>query len=155
MRRVFPALLVSVLAFLVLGASAALAAKPTFTRIDIADSGPDPFFTEACGFPVTSSAQGHVTIREFEQADEGLARVFNISLAVTVSANGNEVTFHDVGADVERVAPDGTVIVSIIGIVPGDFTGVLKFNPETEETILEPQHSLEGQTEALCEALAA
>jgi hypothetical protein len=155
MRGAMSVLVVSVLAVLVLGASAALAAKPTFTRIDVADSGPDPFFTEACGFPVTSSAEGHVTIREFDLADDGLARVLSISVAVTVSANGNEVTFHDVGADLARVAPDGTVIVSIIGIVPGGFTGVLKFNAETEETILEPQHSLEGQTEAICEALAA
>ena len=148
-------MLVSALGVLVLGASTALAAKPTFTRIDLANSGAAAFFTEACGFPVTFSAQGRATIRDFELADKGLASVVSISRAVTLSANGNEVTFHDVGADVARVAPDGTVIASTMGIVPREFIGVLKFNPETGETILEPQHSLEGQTEELCQALSA
>ena len=46
----------------------------------------------------------------------------------------------DVGIDQVRVQPDGTVILSIVGQVPVEFTGVLKINPETEEVLLEPHH---------------
>jgi hypothetical protein len=155
MTRVVSASALALLAVLVLAASAALAAKPTFTRIDFVESGTDELLTEACGFPVMFTEQGQVTIRDFELADKGLARVLTVNAVRTASANGNEVTFRDVGADHVRVAPDGTVIASVIGQLPLDFTGVLKFNPETGETTLEPQHNLEGQVAAVCEALSA
>jgi hypothetical protein len=63
--------------------------------------------------------------------------------------------FRDVGADLVRVEPDGTVILSIIGQVPFGFTGVLKIDLETGEAILEPHHSLEGDLEKACDALTA
>jgi hypothetical protein len=43
----------------------------------------------------------------------------------------------------------------IIGQVPFGFTGVLKIDLATGETILEPQHSLEGRVEEACEKLTA
>jgi hypothetical protein len=60
-----------------------------------------------------------------------------------------------VGADQVRIAPDGTAILMIIGQIPFGFTGVLKINLDTEEAILEPQHSLEGRIEDACAALTA
>jgi hypothetical protein len=118
MRRAVVASAIAVLAVLLLGASASPAAKPTFTRIDRRRIGPRRVPHGGMWVPVTFSAQGHVTIRDLELADEGLASVLSVNVATIVSANGNEVTFLDVGADVVRVAPDGTVIVSIIGQLP-------------------------------------
>jgi hypothetical protein len=43
----------------------------------------------------------------------------------------------------------------VIGQVPFGFTGVLKIDLATDEVILEPQHSLEGNIEEACAALTA
>jgi hypothetical protein len=51
------------------------------------------------------------------------------------------------------VQPDGTVILSIVGQVLFDFTGVLKINPETDEVILEPHHFFD--IEEVCAQLTA
>jgi hypothetical protein len=53
-----------------------------------------------------------------------------------------------------RIEPDGTAIL-IIGQVPFGFSGVLKIDLETGDTIVEPQHSLEGRLEEACTALTA
>jgi hypothetical protein len=63
--------------------------------------------------------------------------------------------FRDVGADLVRVEPDGSAILMIVGQVPFGFTGALKIDLATGETILEPQHSLEGRVEEACEKLTA
>jgi hypothetical protein len=65
------------------------------------------------------------------------------------------VTVRDVGGDVLRVEPDGTVVLLLIGQLPFAFTGVMMLDPDTGEVILEPQHSLEGDVEAVCAALTA
>ena len=49
--------------------------------------------------------------------------------------------------------PDGTVILSIVGQVLFQFTGVFKVNPETGEVILEPHHFFD--IEDVCAQLAA
>ena len=67
----------------------------------------------------------------------------------------NTYRFRDVGADLFRVEPDGTAILMIVGQVPFGFAGALKIDLETGEAILEPQHSLEGNVEEACAALAA
>jgi hypothetical protein len=51
------------------------------------------------------------------------------------------------------VQPDGTVILSIVGQVPFEFTGVLKINLETGEVILEPHHEVDPTR--VCEPLTA
>jgi hypothetical protein len=81
--------------------------------------------------------------------------VNSINLAITFTAGENSVTVRDVGGDVLRVEPDGTVVLLLIGQLPFAFTGVMMLDPDTGEVILEPQHSLEGDVEAVCAALTA
>jgi len=138
----------------VAGGPTAHAGQPAFERITIDESGPDPFLTAECGFDVAYSAQGSVTFRSFADRTKGVQEIKTINVAYTVSANGNEYRFRDVGADVVRVAPDGTVILSIVGQIPFAFTGVLKLNLLTGELILEPHHDLSGDLQAACAVLA-
>jgi hypothetical protein len=147
-----------VAAVLVVGASAA---KPTLLRITVDDAGPDPEITAACGFPVNFAATGHVVVRTFDGKDNGLTDLTTLNVRVTFTGNGNTVGIHDVGADKVRIAPDGTMILSIIGQIPfeTDFTetgfhGVLKVDLATGEVLHEPRHTT-GTVAALCDALAA
>jgi hypothetical protein len=136
-------------------APTALGAKPTFERIDIDESFADDFLTEACGVPVTTSAQGHIIARTFAGEGTGATEVRTISVGLTATAGDNTYRFRDVGADIVRIEPDGTAILLITGQVPFDFSGVLKIDLETGEAILEPQHSLEENLEKACAALTA
>jgi hypothetical protein len=138
----------------VIGPSA-LAAKPTLERVEVNDLGvADPFLSDVCGVPVTIDVVGHVIIRTFDGSG-GPEQVLTLNLEITAHAGDNTYRARDVGGDVTRVAPDGTVIVMIIGQVPFAFTGVLKLNAETGEAILEPQHSLEDRVDDACAALTA
>ncbi|MDF2749490.1 MAG: hypothetical protein K0T00_665 [Gaiellaceae bacterium] len=138
----------------VIGPSA-LAAKPTLERVEVSDLGvADPFLSDACGVPVTLDIVGHVIIRTFDGSG-GPEQVLTLNLELTAHAGDNVYRMRDVGADIVRVAPDGTVILMIVGQVPFGFTGVLKLNPETGEAILEPQHSLEDRVDDACAALTA
>ena len=74
-------------------------------------------------------------------------------MALTATAGDNVFRFRDVGADVERIEPDGTAILMIVGQIPFAFTGVLKIDLETGEAILEPQHSIEERLETACAVL--
>ena len=115
----------------------------------------DEFLSDACGVPVTIDVVGHVTIRTFDGGGKGPERVLTINLEITAHAGDNVYRFRDVGADVLRVAPDGTTILMIVGQIPFDFTGVLKLNEDTGEAILEPQHSPRKRLDAACAALTA
>jgi hypothetical protein len=96
-----------------------------------------------------------VTVRTFSGEGTGLVELASLNFANTATAGENSVTFRDVGADLLRVEPDGTVVLLIIGQIPFGFTGVLMLDPDTGEVILEPQHSLEGDVEEVCAALTA
>jgi hypothetical protein len=133
----------------------AYAAQPTIGRFDFDESFEDVFLTEECGVPVTTHAQGHATVRTFEDGGTGAAELLSINVALTAMSGDNTYSFRDVGADLLRVEPDGTAILMIIGQVPFAFVGVLKIDLETGEAILEPQHSLEGSLEEACAALTA
>jgi hypothetical protein len=131
----------------------AVAAQPTMERLDIDESFPDEFLTEACGVQVTTHAEGHIIVRTFDGEGTGPAELTTISIGLTASADGNSYRFRDVGADLVRIEPDGTAILMITGQVPFSFTGVLKIDLETGEAILEPQHSLEEELDEACEVL--
>jgi hypothetical protein len=131
----------------------ALAAKPTIERIDIDETAPDEFLTEECGVEVTTHVEGQVIVRTFEGDATGPVELVTINLALTATADGNTYMFRDVGADLVRSEPDGTLILMVIGQVPFAFTGVLIIDLETEEAILEPRHSLEEELEEACEVL--
>jgi hypothetical protein len=131
-------------------------AAPTIERIPVNEIGVvDEFLSEECGVPVTLDIVGHVTIRTFADNAKGVQRVFTINLELTASAGDNTYRIRDVGADVLRIAPDGTAILMIVGQVPFGFTGALKLNDDTGEAILEPQHSLEERLEPACAILTA
>ena len=131
------------------------AVAPTFERFDIDNTGVDEFLTAECGVEVTFHEVGSVILRVFSGEGTGPAELTSINIATTVTAGENTFTFRDVGADLIRVKPDGTVILLIIGQVPFGFTGVLMLDLETGEAILEPQHSLEGEIEEACAVLTA
>jgi hypothetical protein len=147
--------LVGVVAVAALAAPSAFAGKPTFERIDIDETFDDDFLTEECGVPVTTHAEGHITLRVFEGAGRGVAELNTLNVALTAMSGENTYRFRDVGADQVRIEPEGTAILLIIGQTPFGFAGVLKIDLETDEVILEPQHSLEGNVEEACAALTA
>ena len=135
-------------------APGASAGKPTIERFDVDETFPDDFLTEACGVPVMTTAKGHVAVRTFPDG-AGPAEIRTLSIGLTAVAGDNRYRFRDVGADHVQVKQDGTAILLIIGQAPFDFTGVLKIDLATEEVILEPQHSTEGNIERACAALTA
>jgi hypothetical protein len=76
-----------------------------------------------------------------------------VNVSIVATAGDNQARFRDVGIDQIRVQPDGTVILSIVGQVPFEFTGVLKVNLDTGEAILEPHHEVD--TTRVCARLTA
>jgi hypothetical protein len=139
----------------VIGPGAALADQPTIERIAVDESFADEFLTEACGVPVTTTAQGDVIVRTFPGEGAGVVELTTLNISLTATAGDNTYKFRDVGADLVRIEPDGTAVLLIIGQIPFGFTGVLKIDLETGEAILEPQHSTEGNVEVACAALTA
>jgi hypothetical protein len=93
---------------------------------DLADEG-----VAECGVPVTTRAQGHIIVRTFPGEGTGVAEVRTINVSLTATAGGRVFRFRDVGADVTRIEPDGTAVLSITGQVPFAFAGVLKIDLET------------------------
>jgi len=134
--------------------AAAAAAGPTFERETISFEAPDAFLTAECGVPVTIAGEGHATNRYFQETGRaGIRYVRSVNVAITASAGDNEVTFRDVGADVEVLLPDGTRVLSLVGQLPFWFTGVLKIDPDSGEVLQEPQHYTDAT--AVCEALTS
>lgn len=134
-------------------APGATAGKPTLERFDIDETVLDDFLSDACGVTVMTHAQGHVIVRTFD--GNGPVQLNTINLALTATAGGNTYRFRDVGADLTRVQPDGTAVLSLIGQLPFDFSGVLKLDLDTGEAILEPQHSLEDDLDEACAILTS
>jgi hypothetical protein len=116
---------------------------------------PDPGLTAACGVDVTAHVKGVVGIRTFPGADTGPAELVTLSLTLTAMAGDNTYRFRNVGTNLTRVEPDGTAILQMTGQLPFEWTGVLKIDLETGETILEPNHTVEGDADEACAALTA
>lgn len=102
----------------------ALAAKPTIERVEVSDTFEDEFLTEECGVEVTTTVEGQFAVRTFEDRTSGVTEVFTINVGLTATSEYGEFRFRDVGADVTRVLPDGTLVVSISGQVPFEFAGI-------------------------------
>jgi hypothetical protein len=137
----------------VLGAGPASAAPPTFERITVDDTFADEFLSEECGVEVTTTVRGHITVRTFEGGGTGPASVTTINLEFTATAGDRTFRFRDVGADLTRIEPDGTAVLSIIGQIPFDFAGVLKIDLETGDVIVEPHDRSAEQLAKACAAL--
>jgi hypothetical protein len=124
----------------VLGGAAAAAQAPEREVIQVDDAFVDEDLAEECGVDeVNVTVTGRVTLFTFPDG-RVLQDLTTVNLAVVWSAGDNEVRVRDVGIDQVRVQPDGTVILSIVGQVLFQFTGVLKINLDTGNAILEPHH---------------
>jgi hypothetical protein len=129
-------------AFLVfaLADAAAAGGKPVKETITFSETFEDDFLTDACGVDVTTSVDGRVMSFTFPDRPVGPQDINSVHVNFVATADDNVVRFKDVGIDVVRVEPDGTVILMIVGQIPFDFTGALMINLTTGEVILEPQH---------------
>jgi hypothetical protein len=136
----------------VLGATAAAAQAPVKEVIQVDDEFVDEALSEECGVEVTVTSTGRVTVFTFPDG-KVLQELTTLNLEVVFTAGDNQIRVRDVGIDQVRVAPDGTVILSIVGQVPLGFTGVLKIDLDTGEAILEPHHF--ADIEEVCEQLTA
>jgi hypothetical protein len=138
---------------MVFGATAAAAQAPEREVISVEDQFVDEDLAQECGVDeVNVTLSGRVTLFTFPDGTV-LQDLTTINLEVVWSAGDNEVRVRDVGIDQVRVQPDGTVILSIVGQVLFQFTGVLKINDETGEVILEPHHFFD--IEDVCAQLTA
>jgi hypothetical protein len=146
-------LVLAVVALGVVAVASATAGQPVLTRVDIDETFPDEFLTEACGFDVTTHAQGHVIAKEFDRT-KGTVEVRTLNISLTAMAHGKTYRFRDVGADHVRLTKDGAIL-SVIGQIPFEFIGVLKINLDTEEVVHEPHHDISGRVADACAALAA
>ena len=148
-----PLVVAATAAAVIAGAVPAAAAPPTVERITFDDTFVDEQLSDACGVEVTTTARGSVTIRMFDGEGTGPVEWRNINVGLTATADGRTFRFRDVGADLTRVTPDGDLVLQISGQVPFAFAGVLKIDPETGETILEPQDRSEKQLARACAVL--
>jgi hypothetical protein len=136
----------------VLGATGAAAQAPEREVIPVDDQFVDEDLSEQCGVEVTATITGQVIELTFPEG-KVLQSVGAVNIQVVWTAGDNQVRTRDVGIDQIRVQPDGTAILSIVGQVPLDFTGVLKIDLDTGDAILEPHHFVD--IAELCERLTA
>ena len=143
--------LLGALVAVVLGATAAAAQAPVKETITFSDTFPDEFLTEACGVEVTTTATGRLTFFTFPDRPVGPQNLTSVHVDIVATAGDNQARFKDVGIDKVQVKPDGTVILSIVGQVPFEFTGVMKINLDTGEVIHEAHHIVD--TTGVCRLL--
>lgn len=153
MRRLFGSLVCALLVAGLAGPGVALGAAPVIERIDIDETFADDFLSEACGVPVTTTIRGRITFRTFPGEGTGAAQLNTVNFSLTATAGGDTFRFRDVGADLVRIEPDGTAVLSIIGKVPFAFNGVLKIDLETGDAILEPRDIGEQELAEACAVL--
>jgi hypothetical protein len=141
-HRLAVASLVGLIAVLVVALAPAAGAggKPVMETITFTDTFEDEELSEACGVDVTTTLSGSITTFVFPDRPVGLQDLRTVNVDFLSMSGDNTVRFKDVGIDTVQVRPNGTVILSIVGQVPFDFTGVLKIDLETGEAILEPVH---------------
>jgi hypothetical protein len=134
-----------------LGATAAAAQAPVKETITFSDTFQDEFLTQECGVEVTTTVNGRITFFTFPNRPVGPQDLTSVHVDLLATAGDNRARFKDVGIDKVQVKPDGTVILSIVGQVPFEFTGVLKINLNTGEVIHEAHHIVD--TTRVCRLL--
>ena len=128
---------------LVASTAMAASAAPVRETITFSETFQDEFLTEACGVEVTTTVDGRITFLTFPDRPVGPQDLTSIHVDFLATAGDNSVRFKNVGIDLVRVEPDGTVILMAVGQGPFAFTGVLKVNLTTGEVIMEPQHTVD------------
>jgi len=152
-RRLFGSLVCALLVAGLVGPGVALGAAPVIERIDIDETFADDFLSDACGVAVTTTARGEIIARTFPGEGTGVAELRTVNVSLTATAGDRTFHFRDVGADLVRIEPDGTAVLSIIGKLPFAFNGVLKIDLETGDAILEPRDIGEEQLAKACAVL--
>jgi hypothetical protein len=112
-----------------------------------------PILSQACGVEVTITFTGTLRVLTFPNRPVGPQDLTTANIDWVATAGDNQVRFRNVSLDLVRVEPDGTVIESIAGHQPVEFTGVMKINLDTGKVIHEPQHF--ADIPRLCELLTA
>jgi hypothetical protein len=148
------AVTVGMAAAVVGGATPALAAPPVIERIAVDDTFPDPFLTAACDdVPITTTFRGQIITRVLAGGGNSPLELSTVNLTATATSANGSYQFKNVGADLLRQEPDGTLVLSIIGQVPFAFTGILRIDLDTDEVLFEPQHNTEDDLEEACAVL--
>ncbi|GAA1769591.1 hypothetical protein [Agromyces humatus] len=138
---------------LIATATPALAAPPTIEKIPIEFTFEDDFLTAECGVDVTTTLSGFRIERGWLDGGGNVLSLATIRVAGTASSEFGSFKVMDVGADQLKVAPDGTLTLSIIGQVPFNFKGVLVVNADTGEVVKEPHFTGDEQLARACEVL--
>jgi len=144
---------ISAAALMLAAATPAQAAAPTIERIPIDDTFYDGFLSAECGVDVTTTVHGFRIQREFVDGAGNLVSLATINVTGTSTSEFGSVRIKDVGADQVKVAPDGTVTLSITGQVPFGFAGVLVLDVDTGEVLHEPNLRGDEQLEKACRLL--
>jgi len=144
---------ISAAAMLLLSATPAQAA-PSIERIPFEDTFHDDFLSAECGVDVTTTISGFRIEREFVDGAGNLIELATINITGTSSSEFGSVRIKDVGADQIKVAPDGTVTLSVVGQVPFGFVGALVLDADTGEVVKEPTFRGDEQLEKACRLLS-
>ena len=124
----------------VLAPTAGAGGKPVKETITFTDTFEDEELSDACGVDVTTSFSGRVMFFEFPNRPVGPQDLTSVHVNFVAQAGDNAVRINDVGIDRVQIRPDGTLILSVVGQVPFEFTGVLKVNLTTGEVMHEAVH---------------
>lgn len=144
---------ISAAAILLTAATPAQAAAPTIERFPIEAEFHDGFLSAECGVDVTTTISGFRIMREFVDGAGNLVSLATINVTGTSSSEFGSVRIKDVGADLVKVAPDGTLTVRVTGQVPFDFAGVLVYDIDADEIVKEPHFRGEEQLAKACRLL--
>ncbi|TYL50507.1 hypothetical protein [Agromyces mariniharenae] len=139
---------------LLLASSTPAHAAPSIERIPFEDTFHDTFLSAECGVDVTTTISGFRIEREFVDGAGNLVELATISIRGTSSSEFGSVRIMDVGADQVKVAPDGTVTLTVTGQVPFAFVGALVLDLDTNEVVKEPVLRGDKQLEKACRLLA-
>ena len=123
--------------------AAAWAVRPERETITFSDTFEDEFLSDASGVDVTTTLNGRITFLVFPDRPVGVQDITSVHVDALANAGENRVRFKDVGVDLVRISPDGTLTMMVVGQLPFDFTGVLKVDLTTGEVILEPRHTVD------------
>ena len=151
-RRVVSFMSLVAMLVVALAGTAAAVGPPEMETITVSETFEDEFLTDECGVDVTTSVDGRITFFTFPDQPLGPQDLTSVHLNVVATAGDNSVRVKDVGIDLVRVEPDGTMILMVVGQVPFTFTGVLMIDLDTGEVILEP-HAVD--TTRVCDLLTS
>ena len=136
-------------------ASAAAGAAPIVLRFTVAETNPDEYLTQACGFPVETRVQGVVVFRIFDNDGTGIVGVTTSDIGATAIAGDNTYRLpRSAGVDLLLTLPSG----DLIDISAGqrfELAGVTISDISTGELLVVPHHSTSVDTAQVCAALAA